>query len=481
MKPKPLSTTIMNRLLAVALAAFVLQLVYVAIDLASRSQEIEEAVVDRELGRIATGVVPSGSSARVELAPKYAQHYDDFPQAYGYELSTSAGSIIDWRNPALFEGRPVELNTGAIEGMQLDTLAGTERFVALRRISLEGSDYLVRVAVVGDPAGLYAHELRRQVLDRVALPIVPLTAIMLVVLLVVVRQALRPIERAARDVTAVGPLSHGVRLDLVGAPQELLALGSAVNRLLDKLEQAIISHRDFAANVAHELRTPLSILALELEQIEGPIAAQMREDLGSMARLVDQLLAVARIEAVIPEELEAVDLGAIAKRVVARMAPLAIAQGRDIELSVEGTALVRGEPETIAGAIRNLVENAVRAAPAGSAVEVSVGPGRTVTVADHGRGIAQKDLEHIFDRYRQGDRKTAGRAGLGLSIVSRTMERHGGAVTIDTSPNAGCSFTLSFPDIEAAVSLASRSIKPVATGEGVVATVSSDSLATSPR
>jgi two-component system, OmpR family, sensor kinase len=261
----------------------------------------------------------------------------------------------------------------------------------------------------------------------------------------------------------------------------LLALGSAVNRLLDKLEQAIISHRDFAANVAHELRTPLSILALELEQIEGPMAAQMREDLGSMARLVDQLLAVARIEAVIPEELEAVDLGAIAKRVVARMAPLAIAQGRDIELSVEGTALVRGEPETIAGAIRNLVENAVRAAPAGSAVEVSVGPGRTVTVADHGRGIAQKDLEHIFDRYRQGDRKTAGRAGLGLSIVSRTMERHGGAVTIDTSPNSGCSFTLNFPDIEAAMSQASRSIKAVATGEGVVATVSSNSLATSPR
>ncbi len=481
MKPKPLGTTIMNRLLAVALAAFVLQLVYVAIDLASRSQEIEEAVVDRELGRIASSVVSSGASARVDLAEKYAQHYDAFPEAYGYELSTSAGSIIDWRNPQLFEGRPVELNTGAIEGMQLDTLAGAERFVALRRISVGGSDFLVRVAVVGDPAGLYSHELRRQVLDRVALPIVPLTAIMLVVLMIVVRQALRPIETAARDVTAVGPLSHGVRLDLVGAPQEVLALGSAVNRLLDKLELAIISHRDFAANVAHELRTPLSILALELEQIEGPIAAQMREDLSAMARLVDQLLAVARIEAVIPEELESVDLSAIAKRVVARLAPLAIAQGRNLELSVVDAAIVRGEPETIAGAIRNLIENAMRAAPAGSAVEVKVGPGLMVAVTDHGRGIAQKDLPHIFDRYRQGDRKTAGRAGLGLSIVSRTMERHGGTVTIETSPGAGCCFTLRFPDVGTGTSFVPKSTKSAAAGEEVAAAVSSNSLVISPQ
>jgi len=481
MKPRPLSTTIMNRLLAVAVAAFVLQLAYVAIDLASRSHEIEEAVVDRELDKIAASVVPSGASARVDLPQKYVQHYDDFPGAYGYELSTSAGSIIDWRNPALFEGRPVELNTGAIEGLQLDTLGGAERFVALRRILVTDRDYLVRVAVVGDPAGLYAHELRRQVLDRAALPIVPLTAIMLVVLLIVVRQALRPIENAARDVTEVEPLSHGVRLDLVGAPQEVLALGSAVNRLLDKLEQAIISHRDFAANIAHELRTPLSTLALELEQIEGPTAAQMREDLNAMTRLVDQLLAIARIEAVIPAELEAVDLSAIAKRLVARLAPLAIARGRNLELSVVEIAIVRGEPEIIAGAIRNLIENALRAAPKGSAVEVKVGPGRTVAVIDHGRGIAAKDLPHIFDRYRRGDRTTAGRAGLGLSIVSRTMERHGGKVTIDTSQDAGCCFTLYFPSIEPGVALALKTTKTAATGEGVVAAVPSTSLATAPQ
>src|SRR5262245_57303758 len=118
MKPKSLSTTIMQRLLIVAFAGFALQLAYVAIDLASRSREIEEAVVEREVSHIASSVVAAGSSARVALSPDEAKHYADFPDAYGYELSTSGGSVVDWSNPGLFEGRPVELNAGAIEGMQ---------------------------------------------------------------------------------------------------------------------------------------------------------------------------------------------------------------------------------------------------------------------------------------------------------------------------------------------------------------------------
>src|SRR5947208_13374823 len=101
MNARPLGAIITRRLLLVALAVFLLQLAYVTVELASRSSEIEEAVVERELARVANHVVPAGSSARVEIESDEARHYDDYPNAYGYELSTADGTIIDWRNPAL--------------------------------------------------------------------------------------------------------------------------------------------------------------------------------------------------------------------------------------------------------------------------------------------------------------------------------------------------------------------------------------------
>jgi two-component system OmpR family sensor kinase len=445
MDARPLGAIITRRLLLVALAVFLLQLAYVTVELASRSDEIEEAVVDRELARVVDHVVPATPTARVDLEEGEARHYDDYPGNYGYELSTADGNIVDWRNPALFEGRPVELSAGAIQGMQRDTINGNERLVALRRISAAGGDYVVRVAAIGDPAGLYRDEFAKQILDRVMLPIVPLTVIMLVVLLIVVRQALRPVEKAATGVAAIRLPDQAVRLDLSGAPAEVVAFGSAVNGLLDRLEQTLASHREFAANVAHELRTPLSLLTLELGKIESPAAARMHEDVQALTRLVDQLLAIARVEAVKPEDLETLDLAQIAKSVVVRMAPAAIAQERELELDVAGAVEVRGEREAIAGALRNLIENAVRAAPTGSAIRVKVGPGSEVSVIDDGPGIPAADIGHVFDRYRQGDRKTKGSAGLGLSIVKRTMERHGGQVSLKTAPGEGTAFTLTFP------------------------------------
>jgi len=442
---RPLGTIITWRLLLVALAVFALQLAYVTIDLAGRTEEIKEAVVERELAMLAAHIVPAGSTARVEIDDASSRHYQDYPNSYGYELSTADGRIVDWRNPALFEGRPVELSQGAIEGMQRDMIGGVERLVALRRVEAAGGEYVMRAAAVGDPARLYAGEFAIQLLDRVMLPIVPLTAIMLVVALVVVRRALRPVEKAATEVAGLSQPDQAVRLDLTGAPAEVVALGSAVNGLLDRLEQTLASHREFAANVAHELRTPLSLLMLKLDKLEGAAATEMRGDLHSLSRLIDQLLAVARAEAVKRQHLEALDLAQIAKSLVMRMAPAAIADGRELALNVKATAPIYGEREAIAGALRNLIENAVRAAPKGSAVKVSVGPGTTVSVIDEGPGIPAADIPLVFDRYRQGDRKSSGRAGLGLSIVKRTMERHGGQVLLKTAPGKGTTFTLEFP------------------------------------
>jgi signal transduction histidine kinase len=122
---------------------------------------------------------------------------------------------------------------------------------------------------------------------------------------------------------------------------------------------------------------------------------------------------------------------------VMRMAPAAIAAGRELELEVLESIPISGEREAIAGALRNLIDNAVRAAPLGSTVRVRVGPGACLSVADQGPGIDAADLPQIFDRYRQGDQKTSGSAGLGLSIVKKTM-------SLDAAPGEGSVFTLEF-------------------------------------
>jgi signal transduction histidine kinase len=260
------------------------------------------------------------------------------------------------------------------------------------------------------------------------------------------RRSLASVEATAEAIRKADPARGAIRLDLRGAPDEIAVLGSAVNKLLDRLDQALKAHHDFAANVAHELRTPLALLMLDLEQCADPVAQNARADVQSMSRLVEQLLSISRLEGLERGEFMSVDLGALARTTAARLAPGAMKTGVELEVLASGKPLARGQAEAVESALRNLVENAVRVSLAKATVTISVGPGPKISVKDEGPGIASDRLSGLFDRGRKVDRETRGSAGLGLEITKRTMELHGGRVEVESGLGRGSTFTLVFQE-----------------------------------
>ena len=271
---------------------------------------------------------------------------------------------------------------------------------------------------------------------------------LLVADIVIVRRALEPIVRASGMARAISPSRMDLRLPTERMPSEILPLVEAVNQAFDRLEQGFRAQRDLTADVAHELRTPLAVLRLRAEALAEPTSrARLLADIDVMTRLVDQLLSVAELEMVIIAPDEAADLRHVCLEVVEHLAPLAVRQGRAIELEeAPGPVWVHGRPDLLFQAVRNLVENAIRHSPPGGVVTVEVDEDGCARVLDHGPGVPAELKDRLFERFWRGRRKersaVGAGAGLGLSIVARIAEQHGGQIRVGDRPGGGAVFSL---------------------------------------
>jgi signal transduction histidine kinase len=283
------------------------------------------------------------------------------------------------------------------------------------------------------------HRAFLETLEHVLLPLIVLMVPMSFVALRVIRDAFAPMKDAVQQIEASQGHERGFRIDTSQMPIEALPFIAAVNDLLTRLDEAAMRHEAFAADVAHELRTPLAVLLLELDQLANDDARRLKGDVTAMQRLIEQLMLLAQLDAATAAQLapERVSLTDVAKQVASFMAPGIIASGRNIALDTNGldanavSPIVQGRREAIAAALRNLVENAVRVTPVNGTIHVRVGPGAVIRVADEGPGLSVERLQDLVRRHHRADHASAHGAGLGLAIVDRIIRVHGGTLRTD--------------------------------------------------
>ena len=444
---RSLRRTLAGRVVMIAIVAVLLQLAYTIYDYRKSPGDLAEATMEQDLDALAAAI-PHGAGSFV-IPEDLAVRFTAFPQNYGFDIRRASGEVLASANAPLLGDFDLGADTKAREVIVRDRPMDKSRTMGGRAVTVSGVEYLMRVAAVDDPAGLQTKVLIGEVIDRVTLPIVPLTLFLFAVLWLALDRSLAPVEATARAVRDVDLAKGSVRLDLSGVPAEIAVLGETVNDLLDRLDEVIKAHHDFAANVAHELRTPLSLILLDLEHSKEASSRHALAEVQSMTRLVDQLLSISRLEGLGASTFAHVDLSAVARSVAVRLAPGALEWGVDLGVVAPDTVVVMGRAEVIDSALRNLVENAVRVSPHGAGVEILVGPGPAVSVQDHGPGIAGEQLATLFERHRQGDRRTRGAAGLGLEITKRSIELHGGRIEVTSALGHGSTFTLIFPDTQA--------------------------------
>jgi signal transduction histidine kinase len=222
--------------------------------------------------------------------------------------------------------------------------------------------------------------------------------------------------------------------------------------MMTRLERSFQSQKQFASDVAHELRTPLAIVVLEASRLpEGPLRDTITSELSALSALVNQLLRFAQAEDVMTRERIDVNVSGVARDVCEDLAGTAMRRGIVIEFDAPDSPVqVLGNAALIDIALRNVLDNAIRLAPTGSDVSVTVAPDATVYVDDRGPGVADEYKELIFDRFRRADRSRGG-AGIGLALVRRVARLHGGEAWVEDREAGGARFALSFAGPNAAV------------------------------
>jgi signal transduction histidine kinase len=281
---------------------------------------------------------------------------------------------------------------------------------------------------------------------RVGWITLPMLLFLLAIDIVIFRRALRPLLNASEMAKKISPNRTDVRLPPEEIPKEILPLVQAVNQALDRLDAGFRMQREFTADAAHELRTPLAILRSRVDTLaDRGVSKALHQDIEGMARIISQLLDIAELESFSIDPHEKADLRTICAEVAEFAAPLALAKGKNIALSgSDAPVWVNGNPEMLSRAIRNLVENAINYAPPGTTVEIVVEGSGMVRVLDEGPGIKEEERALIFQRFWRRDRRRTGNAGLGLSIVQRIADTHAATISVENRPTGGANFSLSF-------------------------------------
>lgn len=332
------------------------------------------------------------------------------------------GSTDDRRLWGLHDGLHNDMHQGQPVRVLVRTRTDGSRFAVTQRTD-------IRTEIAGDMA------------LQTLLPIAVLVPCLMLVTAFVIARSFRPMVRLAGDLDRrkADDLSE---LKAAGAPSELYPFLESINALLGRIRVMMERQRRFVADAAHELRTPITALSLQAENLDPlEMSPAARDRLGVLKKgmqrtkhLLEQLLALARQDVAQAMVRETVLLDKVAKDIVADLLPEATARGIDLGFRIAETVAVSGDPTSLMSAIRNVVENAVKFTPDGGSVDLGVyreGGMAVVQIEDTGPGIPAGDLDRIFEPFFRGRQPAGEGSGLGLSIVKRIMDRSGGSIAIE--------------------------------------------------
>ncbi|HJW57869.1 MAG TPA: ATP-binding protein [Burkholderiaceae bacterium] len=287
-------------------------------------------------------------------------------------------------------------------------------------------------------------------------PVMPVSLLLFGVVWWVVTSALAPLNRighdlANRNVDSLAPVSD------IGVPQEVSLLVAELNSLLARMAQALQSQQRFVADAAHELRSPMTALKLQVQTLarakDGTAhvqaIARLLGGIDRVSRLVEQLLALAREEPS-SQELDPgmTPLATSVSQALADVIPFALSRHIELRCGTLAQVDILGDVDSLRIMIRNLLDNAVRYTPERGLVQVDLAGDESavvLTIQDSGTGIPPQNRARVFDRFYRVPGTSPSGSGLGLAIVKTIADRHGATVELDSASIGGLAVTVTFP------------------------------------
>ena len=424
------SHSLRGRLLWFVLVAILLAAVLQAITAYRGAVQQADAMFDDHLQQVARSMrsgAPLGMPIE-ELAGDAG--FDLYVQIWGQD------------GTPLFRSTPSALPPRAVLGFS-DVQANGNRY---RVYSLQTLQQTVQIA-----QDLSARTARAQALAlRAIWPFALLTPLLMLSVWWIINRSLAPIERARRQVAgrAADDFSPLASDDL---PDEVRPLMDELNLLFGRVRGAFDAQKNFVADAAHELRSPLTALKLQAQALRHPGdqadvlqagVLRLNQGIDRAIRLVEQLLTLAREEASSgASHQEPVELLEVVRLAVADMLPQAQLKQIDLGLTGQQSAQVMGQPDALRVLLRNLLDNAIKYTPASGRVDISIEVKNKVAVLrveDNGPGVSPDALPRVFDRFfRAGDTLAEIGSGLGLAIVKTIADRHGATLNVASSARLG--------------------------------------------
>jgi signal transduction histidine kinase len=436
-RPQTLIRIITLRIALFAALAMAVQAALVFADYYFDNEQLATLMIERETGKLSAGFERRHDETPYKL-PHDLPRYGEQGGFYITRIRTPSGQILYTNCDARCDNHllPQEVNPPDLWSRMLSkgkplAVAGGKTY------EIHGETIFIEIAILRDSDGIMWAVIGREFADHLAIPMAIMLFFVLGGTLLSIRRALRPVAKAAREAGHLDPLDPSHLINQTGMPREIADLAAAVNRSLSRIGALMKSQRLFTTAVAHEIRTPLAMMKLELGNIEHPRARKIEADVDALAGFVGQITALGRLESADRAVFRPVDLVKLADWVVTDIAPLVYDRNHTIAYSDFGADSVEGHAPLLEDALRNLVENAIKHTPAGAAIEVVAGPGPRLTVKDDA-GVFDAPTDASF-----GDLK-ADHVGIGLEIVRRIMALHKGRLEIEVEPGRLTAMTLLF-------------------------------------